>query len=401
MNELTTPAEGEKAADFFFVADSGRPTPRLVTGLREVLRGTRSGWAPGKVALTWIPVAILSLVLAILPAGGFRTLVVLALGLALLPLTALVVSAAAGWEFGCGGRWALSRSRTLIRMRARTVLLAILFILAVPFLFGLIPLVGGWLLGSIPGIGEFLASVWLVFPGIPMAVLAAAWLVIATPALLLTAPAAALDFPDLFDVVSRSVSYVRRRPLKFGLFVTGSVLGSLLVAFITGLFVFTVAATLIFSYLSAGKYPENPRDPATPGVYRTTMEIVCPVTSWSRAWEGEEAEAQTVPERPESTTPDSPVTPEKKPGEVAEKKTDGKTGAPTPEPEKPPEPFAGAEDLPLLLRGSLVAMSWLIPASFIAALLACLTRLYLLLRWEIDRESPRALLHPDEKFNWQ
>ncbi len=409
MNEQQQLSNGERSAEFFFLPDHEGHTPRFFTGLKEVLEGSRAAWMPAKLFVAWILVGLLSVVLQILPAGAFRDGSLILLGVITVPLCLLVLTAGSGWEFGGGARWPLSKAKILLKARAKTIFLALLFMVAVPILFALIPLLGGWLLGRIPGIGEFLSSVWLVVLGLPFGILTAAWLILAGPAVLLTAPAAALDFPDMFDVVSRSVSYVRRRPFKFIVFILGSLISSALATLVTALFVFTLSAILIFSYLSGGFYPEDPTNPKTPGVYQTTIQASCPFTPWIEACcgiDGNIVDAQTNDDN-ETNSNTPKVGPEaNKPSNTPNPKK-GETTKPSiiPDPKETikveeAQPFSGAQDLPFLLRILLTALGWLIPASMVAAFCACLARLYLLLRWEIDRESPRALLHPDEKFNW-
>jgi len=84
--------------------------------------------------------------------------------------------------------------------------------LVTPALFVAIALAGA-LLSRVPWVGSWLAVAWMASAGVVLCLLGAAWLTAGVPALLLQAPASVIEAPHSFEVTSRTLSYVRRRPL--------------------------------------------------------------------------------------------------------------------------------------------------------------------------------------------
>lgn len=338
--------------------------------LLDVLHAARGGWVPGKIGLAWLGMLPVYLILR---AGDDVALTAVGMVCAALVLLAvsLMLCGTAGWEYGRGGRWDLGVALSLLRARLGTLLLAVLSVVLVPAVFWAIILLGSLALGRIPAVGPILASIWLVLAGIPLGLVGTVYGVLAVPASLLMIPAAALDFPDAFDVASRSISYVRSRPLKFGVLLVTALVGSLGAAIVTGLTVTLLALALVLAFqLGSPSGLQKVRGGERAVVERTFEALDLSATP-----------AFVLAGIEDTSDPDT-------------------TGA--------TEPSSGGGDLPSriddrlpgLLELVLAALGRVVDASFLAAFAVALSRIYLNLRWELDLEPPSALVKHDESFRW-
>lgn len=304
-----------------------------------------SSWRPGSIVLFWaalIPGYVVHRLLGPdqamlhLAVGLVEVVVFLAIGCA--------VAGAAGWEYGQRRPLTLRQAGRMLRARARSLYLAVLFAplatLTLVFVLSL-----GSLVNLIPGIGDLLAVVWLTVVGIPVGCVVSCVLLLGIPATFLMLPAAALDFPDPFDVASRAISYVRGRSGSFLILVALSGLRALFAAALTAVFVLVLSWTVITAFL-LGDFNFDWVIPHFQLLQAAPGEIS--FYAWEIAVSGADA-ASTV----------SPV-----------------------------------------LLYVLSVVSCLVPASFLSALASSSARTYLYLRWVFDQEPPSALVRPDESFKW-
>jgi hypothetical protein len=199
-----------------------------------------------------------------------------------------------------------------VRRSAPALLLAASMTLAIPAFLSSIALAGG-LFSRIPWVGGSLWVAWALTAGLILSLAAAGWLLVGLPALLLQPAASVIEEPFGFDLVSRTTSYVRRRPLRLAGGLAAAAVSALL-----GTLVFALFLSLCLTLL------EGIRDVAL-GTFPDLL------LDFQELW-------------PFVTARDS-------------------AGS--------PGPWAGP-----ILR--------LVPAFFVAALFAGLTRLYLILRREVD-----------------
>lgn len=329
--------------------------PRLPEQLREFLSSFNSSWNPGYIGLFWVAVIPVYILWSVTATGGVARAVVMTLAALLFLAVSCLVSGAAGWKYGQKRPLTLRQSLRLFRARARSLFLAVLFTpLAVSVLLAVLSL--GCLVALIPGVGKTLAVIWLVVAGLPLGAIVGCLLLLGVPAVFLMVPAAALDFPDPFDVASRAISYVRGRPLSFLVLLAFSVVRGLFAALLTAVFVFLVAATLLT-------------------VYR--------LSSFQFGWDCE-AFREALSVWPLSSLSSLCSCCDALPGVDAARLPDA----------------SSTVDFPRALTFALDLVGCLVPASFLATLSSSSSRVYLYLRWRFDQEPPSALVRPDETFQW-
>jgi hypothetical protein len=319
----------------------GGTAPPLLDFLKDFVQAFNTSWRPGSIGLFWlalIPGYVIHRLLG--PESATLQLMVGVVEVTVFLAIGCMVAGTAGWEYGQRRPLTLRQSGRLLRARARSLYLAILFApLAVATLIFILAL--GSLVSLIPaGIGDVLAVIWLVVVGLPAGAVAACVLLLGVPAIFLMVPAAALDFPDPFDVASRAISYVRGRCGTFLVLLTLSLLRALFAALLTAVFVLILSWTVVTAY-RLGSFQFGWDFPG--GEFRG---LYAPF-AWAIEFTG--AAAVTVP-------------------------------------------------APLMYVLSLVAC--LVPASFLSALASSSARTYLYLRWIFDQEPPSALVRPDESFKW-
>jgi len=216
-----------------------------------------------------------------------------------------------------------------IRCAIAPLLVGALATLAVPTLAVSLAFAGA-ALARIPAVGGALASAWIFTGGIALSVLAAAWLVVGIPALLLQVTAAGIEFPHSLEITSRCMSYVRNRPSYF---VAGST-GALVASFL-GTLPFFLLVSLSLVVLGGAVDVRNGDLPDPGGLFWSTVALWShPETWWPLGlW----------PEFPLGLYRQSPVTP-----------------------------------------GWLLDFARLVPAFLVTSLFSGMARLYLCLRREID-----------------
>jgi hypothetical protein len=220
---------------------------------------------------------------------------------------------APGWK-------ALARG---VRRSAPALLLAASVTVAIPAFLSSVAMAGG-LLSRIPWVGGALWTSWTLTAGLCLCLAAAGWILVGLPALLLQPAASVIEEPFGFDLVSRTTSYVRRRPLRLA---AGLVLAA--VSALLGTLVFALFLLLGLTLL------EGIRDVALgyfPDLILDSMALLA---------------------------------------------------------------FAAGRHGPCPLGPWVGPMLWLVPAFFVAALLAGLTRLYLVLRREVDGTPLAARRGPE------
>lgn len=338
---------------------SGAPAlPGMGEVVCDVARGARGGWRFRRVFLAWLAV----LAVYWLPGLGASP----AAFWALATLAAVIVigvagmiAGTAGWEYGRSNRWTLAQCVSLLKSRFLSLYPAVLSVVLVPLcLWGIVAL-GAAGLAWIPRLGPWLASALIVVPGLLFLGLAAAFLCFALPASLLMVPAAALDFPDVFDTVSRSISFVRDRPLRFLVLTATGLLASLGAAVVSSIFVFVLAAMAILGFQVAVGGEHEP--------LRSSAEVVrVSLVATDLGWPSGYRDRALARTDPETQTP------------LAE----------------------SLDRIPAVLSVVLSALGRLAAASFLAAFVTSISRIYLLMRWQIDGDPPTALVRYDEKFSW-
>lgn len=322
----------------------------LLLFLHDIAHGARGGWSPRNVLLGFVgtlPVYCLGRFLQgsdesalVWLAGGVGTLVAAVLATVALAM----VAGAAGWEYARGCHFTIGESLTLVRSRARNLLCSVFSLPCAVLLFVLIIAAGTWFFGLF---AKFLAVVWLVVVGFPLSLFAAALVLLGAPALLLMLPASVLDCREAFDTVSRAMSYVRSRPVRFASGLLVGIAGALASAVVFAGFVTIVYALLVGPYLWTVEH-------------KSIGEALA--QSLARALEGFD-----------------PLWPFWDCASTLSEAADGLTGV--------------SSQLH-------AATGRLVSASFVAALMSSMARLYLLLRWEIDRDPPASLIKAQETFEW-
>lgn len=352
--------------------------PAWSAAVSDVARGARGGWRFRRVFLAWL--AVLAVYwLPGLPAGGVwdffggrAALFFLgAMRWGLVALAAVVVigvvgmiAGTAGWEYGRSNRWTLAQCFSLLKSRCLSLYPALLSVLIIPlFLWGIVAL-GAAGLAWIPKVGPWLAAVGIVIPGLLLLGLGAAFLCFALPASLLLIPAAALDFPDVFDTVSRSISFVRERPLRFFVLTVTGFFASVVVAAVSATFVFIVACMAILSF-QIGVRGEGGLLASTRNVVRTSLVVTD--LGWPSDYRRRTLSVDAA--AADDAAPEQPLA-------------------------------ASLKRIPWILSAVLSALGRLAAASFLAAFITTISRTYLLLRWQIDGDPPSALVRYDESFSW-
>ncbi len=351
--------------------------PTWSVAVSDVARGARGGWRFRRVFLAWLAVLAVYWVCAEEVVDQFGVWG----GGGLVALAAVVVigvvgmiAGTAGWEYGRSSRWTLAQCLSLLKSRCLSLYPALLSVLIVPlFLWGIVALSAAGL-AWIPKVGPWLAAVGIVIPGLLLLGLGAAFLCFALPASLLMIPAAALDFPDVFDTVSRSISFVRERPLRFLVLTVTGFFASVVVAAVSATFVFIVACMAILSF-QIGVRGEGGSLAITQDVVWTSLEVT------DLGWPADAASfvrwALSVDDgdgAPEQTLAASLKRILATPAEILV--------------------------VPWPLSAVLSALGRLAAASFLAAFITTVSRTYLLLRWQIDGDPPSALVRYDENFSW-
>ncbi len=148
--------------------------------------------------------------------------------------------------------------RTMTRRLRRGLaglFLAPAFTLTTPLLFAACALAVA-VVGQVPIVGGWLSVLWMSTCGLVLAFLAAGWLVVGLPAIALQVVAAMTEFSDAMEIASRTLSYVRRRPLLLCLAWTGALASALLGTLVFAVFVALVEA-MVFSMgeVGAGRLP--------------------------------------------------------------------------------------------------------------------------------------------------
>ena len=315
--------------------------PGQLSFLHDIAHGARGGWSPRNVLLGFIgafPVYCLGRLLEasaesalVWVVGGIGTLIVAVV----VAFALAMIAGAAGWEYARGCHFTLGESLALVRSRAGNLLCSVFFLPCAVALFALIITAGAWLFGLL---ANFLAVIWLVVVGLPLSLFSAGLILLGAPALLLMLPASVLDCREAFDTVSRAMSYVRSRPLRFACGLLAATAGA-----IASAAVFTVFVTIVYGLLV--------------GTYLCAVDTV---------------DHRCI-------------------GEVLKQALEGFA---------PLWPLASV-DTPTGVSGWLHAVvGRLISASFVAALMSSTARLYLLLRWEIDQDPPASLMKVRETFAW-
>ncbi len=337
--------------------------PTWSVAVSDVARGARGGWRFRRVFLAWL--AILAVYwLPSLSAGGawaWGRWGLVALAAVIVIGVVGMIAGTAGWEYGRSSRWTLAQCLSLLKSRCLSLYPALLSVLIVPlFLWGIVALSAAGL-AWIPKVGPWLAAVGIVIPGLLLLGLGAAFLCFALPASLLMIPAAALDFPDVFDTVSRSISFVRERPLRFLVLTVTGFFASVVVAAVSATFVFIVACMAILSF-QIGVRGEGGSLAITRDVVRTSLVVTD--LGWPSDYRRRALSVDDGDGDPEQTL------------------------------------AASLKRIPWPLSAVLSALGRLAAASFLAAFITTVSRTYLLLRWQIDGDPPSALVRYDENFSW-
>lgn len=143
-----------------------------------------------------------------------------------------------------------------VRRGLGTLLFAVLVTILTPAFFLAVALCGA-VLGRVPWVGGILSGLWVWTVGLLLCGLAAGWILMGVPALLLVIPASVTEFPQGFEITSRCFGYVRTRP--------GYVLGGLarvLGAAALGSLAFLLLLSLVLIFLAgllqvrAGSLPD-------------------------------------------------------------------------------------------------------------------------------------------------
>jgi len=167
-----------------------------------------------------------------------------------------------------------------LRGSLSTLCLALLFTVSVPVFCAAIACCGA-LSGRVPGIGPVLLILWAVSLGFACTLVAAAWLIIGLPSLLLQMPASVVEFPDAMEVASRCFSYVRNRPLlllgALGASLAATVLATL--AFAGFALVFAVLFDAVFVLGQGGAL-----DDVAAGAMRTARWLFGPSGVFTLGW---------------------------------------------------------------------------------------------------------------------
>ncbi|MBI4583390.1 MAG: hypothetical protein HY717_05135 [Planctomycetes bacterium] len=334
---------------------------RFAPFLEDLLVAARAGWTPKYLLIAWLSLLPFFVLEALwqnywtgewLRAGGAGSWL-LFLGLALLGggwflAGAGMVAAAAGWEYGRECRWSVAEAFGQVRRRFVTLLGSAF---SIPLVLGILILplfVGCLLLGRLPwGAGRILSVFLLATLGIPLGLMAAGFLVLGIPALLVMIPAATLDCRESFEAVSRSMSFFRARPLKFLAAAGIAAASSCAAAAATFLFLAGFLGFLALAYTLGTELGSLADFNQRLGGLLAALDPCWPLPLGGAA----AARAES-----------------------------------------------GMGWAAVLLWGSL---GRLITASWTASFLAAMTRLYLYLRWELDQEPPSCLVRDEERFSWE
>jgi hypothetical protein len=341
--------------------------PGTASYLRDVVRGARSAWRPTHLVLAWLAVLPLFAIERFwLPpresAGGLGqwllALVVLAaLGAAIGLLGAIAGSE--GWSFGRDYRMRLGEVCKLLVAQGPRVFLAAISV-PVLALATLGILVGGsFVLGSLP-LGHVWSLIWVIAIGVPIALVAAVLVVLGLSAVPLMMAAACLDCREAFETLTRAVSYVRARPLKAAAGYAAAVGAAALAAATLALVLSVLTGFLTLAHGIGGSREPLDASLAALGLELRGADFLWPLPASALGWLGAALEGL-------------------------------RASAP------------GAQE-------EIGARAWLFPgvflgrwvsAAFLAGFAGGLARVYLHLRWELDREPPSALVLQWETFDWE
>ncbi len=333
-----------------------RDIPSLGEAFRVVFRSARPAWNPSFLFPLWlITVAAWFLLEVALPAvdsgtgGGFFGLAIRGVaGVLLLVLgwlLAALVVAVAAWEFGRGERLGVADGLRTIRARWSAVFLGPLLVPLGAFFLLFILVGGSKILSLLPVVGNVLVLMWLLVVGFPLALIVAGLLLLGIPALPLIFAAGAVEQPYPFDAASRGMSYLRARPSRYLAILISGLLGMG-----AGTAVFTFFAVLVLFILVAAQ-----SFAASTSSGFNTSELWGALAAADLAW---------------------PL-----------------TGL-----------LRNTFDSSLLDGGSRMVVPMLVGRAVTAfacvAGLSALSRIYLLMRWDVDGEPPGSQVHPGERFHW-
>jgi hypothetical protein len=333
--------------------------PSLPESFAAVWKSARTAWKPALLLPVWFSAVLCWWIwdvgvarLASRPGGVPWALELLAWAatVALCALAWAMVTVVAGFDFGRGERLGWLEALAVLAERWRSLLGAFLFAPAgVALLLGT-TLGGGLLLSRVPFLGKPLAALWLALPGTFFTLLAAGLFILGLPAVPLIVSAGSLELPYAFDAASRAMSYVRARPSRY-LALVATALGTAAL----GTVVFAAFALLAAGALSLGW------ELAARGAGVASLQSFL-----GELWQSGRAADPFWP----LFSSAAPLT----------------------------DPAGGPA---LGATGWLAALAFRAVAGYaLAALGAAAVRIYLLLRWELDGESPAALLRPGEEFRW-
>jgi hypothetical protein len=123
-------------------------------------------------------------------------------------------------------------------------------------LFFLLALAGG-VLQWVPFVGGWLVLAWMLTAGLAFSLIAASWTLVGLGALPLQIAGSVVEGSSALDIVSRTFSYVRRRPLflsgAWGAVLASSLLGTALFFLFLSFVMFGLEGILA---VKAGRFPE-------------------------------------------------------------------------------------------------------------------------------------------------
>ncbi|MGQ9591715.1 MAG: hypothetical protein ACUVYA_15635, partial [Planctomycetota bacterium] len=203
------------------------------------------------------------------------------------------VSAFAVREAAAGAAPRLRDLAREVALRSSAFYLAPAGTILVPMFLAALALAGS-LVARIPFAGAWLGAVWLWTGGLALGIFAGAWVLLAAPSLLVQIPAAAAEFPHAYEIVTRAMDYVRRRPLVLA---AGSL--AVLGASLAGTAVFGIAVSAALAVLSSAAEIERGALPCPSQTARAVASVWLDPGTWWPAGRGALA-ALGLPAEPSS-----------------------------------------------------------------------------------------------------